>query len=60
MFTFVRTHWSKISTGFLLAAVLGLGGVRVYEHFAGDCCQAGSPCCHPGASCCHGRHLTER
>ncbi len=60
MFTSIRTHWSKISTGLLLATVLGIGGVKLYERFAGDCCQPGASCCQPGASCCHGKHVAQR
>jgi hypothetical protein len=56
MSSFLRTHWSKISTGLLVATLLGMGGVKVYERVAGDCCQPGSACCYPGSSCCHGKH----
>lgn len=56
MFTLIRTHWSKISAGLLLATLLGTGGVKVYERFAGDCCFPGAPCCHLGSPCCHGQH----
>jgi uncharacterized protein (DUF779 family) len=56
MLTFVRTHWSKISTGLLLATLVATGGVRIYEHFAG-CCVPGSPCCYPGSPCCHGHQV---
>ena len=35
MLTYVRTHWSKISTGLLLVTLVGGGGLRAYEHFSG-------------------------
>lgn len=60
MFTSIRTHWSKISTGLLLATFIGVGGVKLYERLAGDCCQPGASCCQPGASCCHGKHVAAR
>jgi hypothetical protein len=41
MLTLIRAHWSKISTGLLLAILLGAGGMKVCERFAGDCCQPG-------------------
>ncbi len=50
----IRARWSTISTGVLLATVLGLGGVRLYEYVAGDCCGPGASCCTPGAPCCAG------
>jgi hypothetical protein len=53
MFTLIRAHWSKFSTGLLLATFVALGGVEVYQHLGGDCCGLGMPCCHPGSSCCH-------
>jgi hypothetical protein len=55
MFTYVRAHWAKISTALVFATFLGIGGMKAYEHFSGDCCAPGSSCCHPGASCCHGK-----
>jgi hypothetical protein len=51
MTTFLRRHWPKLSTGLLLASLLGVAGFRVYEAHA-DCCYPGSPCCHPGSACC--------
>lgn len=60
MFTSIRTHWSKISTGLLLAAVLGVGGTKLYQHLAGDCCAPGASCCYPGSPCCHGKHVAQR
>ncbi|MGO9835017.1 MAG: hypothetical protein ACLP1X_12455 [Polyangiaceae bacterium] len=56
MLNLVRTHWSKISTGLLVATLLGAGGTKVYERLAGDCCQPGASCCFPGSPCCHGHH----
>jgi hypothetical protein len=53
MLNLIRTHWSKISTGLLLATLFTAGGVTAYQHFTADCCQPGSPCCHPGSPCCH-------
>jgi hypothetical protein len=53
MVTLIRTHWSKISTGLLLATLLGAGGMKVYEPVVGDCCQPGASCCHPGSPCCN-------
>lgn len=53
MFDVIRSRWSKISTGLLLAAFLGLGGAKLYQLLGGDCCGIGAPCCHPGSPCCH-------
>jgi hypothetical protein len=53
MLNLIRTHWSKISTGLLLATLFTAGGVTAYQHYTADCCQPGSPCCHPGSPCCH-------
>lgn len=53
MLTWIRSRWSTISTGLLVATLLGAGGVKAYERLAGDCCQPGASCCHPGSSCCH-------
>ena len=50
---FLFDNWRKISTGLLLATVLGAGGVKVHQMMTGDCCQPGSPCCYPGSPCCH-------
>jgi hypothetical protein len=55
MFNLIRAHWSKISAGLFVATLLGVGGMQVYQRFAGDCCQPGAACCHPGSPCCHGR-----
>ena len=49
----IRTHWSKISTGLLLATVLGTGAVAAHNYLGGDCCAQGAACCKPGAACCH-------
>ncbi len=49
----IRTHWSKISTGLLLATLLGVGGVKLHERLGGDCCGLGLACCYPGSPCCH-------
>ena len=54
MLTFMRTHWSKISTGLLLALIAGMGGMTAYERLTGDCCKPGASCCYPGSPCCHG------
>jgi hypothetical protein len=48
-----RVSRSRLSTGLLLATLLGAGGVTAYKHFTADCCQPGSPCCYPGSPCCH-------
>lgn len=56
MLNAIRMHWSKISTGLLLATVLGMGGFKVYQHYSGDCCQPGASCCYPGSPCCNGHH----
>jgi hypothetical protein len=56
--TFLATHWRKISTGILLASVLGMGGVKLHAALADDCCSPGSPCCHPGSPCCHHANAT--
>jgi hypothetical protein len=60
MFAKIRAHWSKISTGLLLATLLGLGGLHLYDRTAGDCCKPNAACCVPGASCCHGRSVAQR
>lgn len=60
MLTRIRAHWSKISTGLLLAAVLGTGAAVAHERLAGDCCHPGAACCVPGASCCHGKQVAQR
>jgi hypothetical protein len=58
MLNLIRTHWSKISTGLLLATLLGVGGMKLYGRVARDCCQPGASCCHPGSPCCHGHQKT--
>jgi hypothetical protein len=60
MLDVIRTHWSKISTGLLLATLAGIGGTKLYQHYASDCCQPGASCCYPGSSCCHARHVAQR
>lgn len=50
----IRTNWSRISTGLMLAAVLTTGALAAKTYFANDCCATGAVCCKPGASCCHG------
>jgi hypothetical protein len=50
---FAHLTRSRLSTGLLLATLLGVGGFTAYRHFTGDCCQPGSPCCYPGSPCCH-------
>jgi hypothetical protein len=52
--SFLRTHWSKISTALLLATLATVVGVKVYEARAADCCKPGSSCCFPGSPCCAG------
>jgi hypothetical protein len=54
------TRWSKISAGVLLGALLGLGGAKAYEHFAGDCCRPGASCCFPGSPCCEARRIAQK
>ena len=53
MLTFIRAHRQRITTGLMLAGLLGLGAAQVYDHYYGDCCQPGAACCHPGSPCCH-------
>lgn len=53
--TFLRTHWSKISTALLLATLAAAVGVKVYEARAASCCAPGSSCCFPGSPCCAGK-----
>ena len=55
MLSFVRRNWSRISTGLMLAALVGVGGVELHDRYAGSCCHAGAACCHPGSPCCHGK-----
>ncbi len=54
----LRTHWRAISTGMLVASLLGAGFfvARSYMGGDGDCCHPGAACCHPGAACCNGHH----
>jgi hypothetical protein len=60
MVSSLRTNWTRIATGLLVAAVIGLGGAKAYERLAGDCCQPGAACCHPGSPCCHAKQLAQR
>jgi hypothetical protein len=60
MLTLIRTHWSKISAGLLLATVLGVGGTKLYQYYEGDCCQPGASCCFPGSPCCHAKQVAQR
>jgi hypothetical protein len=62
MLAWIHTHWSKVSTGLLVATLLGVGGAKVYQHFASDCCYPGAPCCYPGSPCCahHSEKVAER
>jgi hypothetical protein len=54
MMKFLRTHWTRVSTGLLALALLGAGGQRLYQALGGDdCCGPGQPCCYPGSPCCH-------
>jgi hypothetical protein len=54
MLNLIRTNWSRISTGLLLATLLGVGGMTAYQRLGSDdCCHPGSPCCYPGSPCCH-------
>lgn len=51
----IREHWKHISTGILLASLLGLGAFKVHAYMTGDCCEPGAACCYPGSPCCaHG------
>jgi hypothetical protein len=54
MMAFLRKHWAKISTGLLLASLVGAVGFKIYEAHAASCCAPGSPCCYPGSPCCAG------
>ncbi len=54
MMNWVRTNWSRVSTGLVLAAVVTTGVVGAKSYFSGDCCSPGAACCKPGAPCCHG------
>jgi hypothetical protein len=58
MMNLFRSNWSRISTGLLLATLLGVGGMTAYQRLTGDCCYPGSPCCYPGSPCCHGHQAT--
>jgi hypothetical protein len=52
----IRSNWTKLSTGLMLATVLGTGAVGVQHYFAKpDCCVTNAPCCKPGAACCKQR-----
>jgi hypothetical protein len=55
MLELIRTHWTKISRGLMVGALLGLGSVAAYQHFSDDCCETGGPCCYPGSPCCAGK-----
>jgi hypothetical protein len=48
----IRSRWMRIPVGLLFGAVLGLGGLKAYDHFNADCCAPGAECCYPGAPCC--------
>jgi hypothetical protein len=48
------SHWSRFPAALLVGAVVGLGGVQVYEYLDGDCCAPGAACCYPGSPCCDG------
>lgn len=54
MMNWIRANWSKVSTGLLLATVLGTGAIAAKSYFTNDCCAVGAACCKPGAACCHG------
>ncbi|MBX3192329.1 MAG: hypothetical protein KF819_35390 [Labilithrix sp.] len=57
----IFAHWPKISTGLLVATLLGAGGFHAYQRLSGDCCQPGASCCYPGSPCCnHGKEVAER
>ncbi|NUQ73885.1 MAG: hypothetical protein HUU21_10035 [Polyangiaceae bacterium] len=56
MRNFLRTHWTRLAGGLMLAGVLSVAGVEAYQAYFGDCCAPGSPCCTPGAACCKNKH----
>lgn len=57
MMTRIRKHWRAISTGMLVASLLGVGAFEANRYVNGsDCCHPGAACCHPGAACCNGHH----
>lgn len=49
----IRTHWSKISTGLLIAMVCGAGALAAQRYFGDSCCAEGASCCKPKSACCH-------
>lgn len=50
----VRRHWRAISTGMLIASLLGGAAFAVESRLGtSECCHPGAACCHPGAACCH-------
>ena len=52
--TRIRKHWRAISTGMLVASLLGASAFIARDYLDGDCCYPGAACCHPGAACCKG------
>ena len=50
----LRTHWRAISTGMLVASLLGAAFFIADRYYGDDCCYPGAACCHPGAACCNG------
>jgi hypothetical protein len=63
MMDLLRAKWAKTSTKLLLGAVLGLGGLAVYDLVSeDDCCAVpGAACCYPGSPCCAGKnHLAKQ
>jgi hypothetical protein len=57
MMTRLRLHWRALSTGMLVASLLGAGFFVARSYVGdGDCCHPGAACCHPGAACCNAHH----
>lgn len=56
MMNWIRSHWSKISTGLFVGSMLVTGAVFAKSYFGNDCCSAGAECCKPGAPCCNGHN----
>jgi hypothetical protein len=53
--SFIRTHWTKISTALFVGSLAITGAVFAKSYFSSDCCHEGAACCKPGAACCNGR-----
>jgi hypothetical protein len=50
----IKRHWRSISTGMLVASLLGASAFIARGYLEDDCCYPGAACCHPGAACCKG------